>query len=54
MGPIQQRLLELHARLWIYMGFRVSVGMDALSVWPVGVCERTRLVLGAGRLEQMV
>jgi hypothetical protein len=30
------------------------MGMDAISVWPLGFCERTRLVLGAGRLEQMV
>jgi hypothetical protein len=30
------------------------VGLDAVSLWPLGICKRTRLVLGAWRLEQMV
>ena len=54
LGPIQQRLLELLAGLWIYLGLFVSLGMDALPLRPLGVCRRPWLVLGAGRMEQMV
>ncbi len=54
LGPVQQRLLELLSGLWLYVGFLLSLGMDALSLWPVGLCQRTWLVLGAGRMEQMV
>jgi hypothetical protein len=36
------------------MGLFLSMGLDALSLWAVGIRERTRLVLGAWRMEQMV
>ena len=51
MGPIQQWLLELLSGFWIHLGFFLSLGLDAISLRAVGICKRTRLVLGAGRLE---
>jgi hypothetical protein len=36
------------------MGFILSVGLDALSLWSLGIRERARLVLGSWRMEQMV
>jgi len=47
-------LCELLSGLWIYLGFFLSMGLDAISLWALGIRQRARLVLGAGRLEQMV
>ena len=53
MGPVQQWLLGVLSGLWIHVGFILSVGLDAVPLWPLGICWRPGLVLGAWRLEQM-
>src|SRR5690242_17595187 len=46
MGSVCQRLLELHPR-WLRVGFRISLGMDAVSFRPLAICEWIWLALAA-------
>ena len=53
MGPLRQWLLDLLTRVWLRMGIRVSVGMDAISLRPLGFCERLWLGVAAGILAHL-
>src|SRR6201992_2345433 len=52
LGPVQQRILGRHLRRRS-LGFIISMGMDAVSLWALGFHQWPRMVLAARRMEQL-
>src|SRR5690348_11239495 len=53
MGSVHERLLDLLSGIWLHLGFRLSVGLDAVSLRTVDFCERLRLDVAARELAGM-
>ena len=52
LGSVHERRLDVVSRVWLYVGFRLSLGLDALPLRVLAIPSRLRLGLAARRFSQ--
>ncbi len=52
--PYGNRVLGEYARVWLHLGFRISLGIPAISVRSLELLQQLRLGLGTGRMQSLV